>query len=89
MNLVNDDIISKVTVRLRRTDNNTTIGTGIIYYHKHLADKVYLLTASHCLFTDRDRFQQKIDSICVDIYNPQKNSYEFITVENINENLEK
>jgi len=88
MDNANSNLISTVTVRIRANNlSGTTIGTGILYYEDTLYDKVYILTAAHCLFKDRVSFQQKFDSICVDIYSPQERTYKSITVENVNENL--
>ena len=56
----NRDLASVVTVRLRKHDSiGTIIGTGTLYYDKTLDDKVYILTAAHCLFEDKDGFQNK------------------------------
>ena len=88
MNKISDNLLSEATVRLRQNNsNNITIGTGVLYYENILDDKVYLLTAAHCLFEDGETFHRKFDSICVDIYSPQEKMYKSITVENINENL--
>jgi hypothetical protein len=88
MNRVNDNMLSEITVRLRQNNlNNITIGTGILFYENFLDDKVYVLTAAHCLFEDGEKFQQKFNSICIDIYSPQERVYKSITVESINENL--
>lgn len=88
MDKVNDNLISISTVRLRRNDlSNSTIGTGILYYKNCLGDKVYVLTASHCLFEDSDKFQNKLGSLFIDIYNPTKCLYESILYEQINENF--
>ncbi len=60
MNNINSNLISEVTVRLRINDSSEiSIGTGVIYYEDILDDKVYILTAAHCLFEDGDNFQKK------------------------------
>ena len=70
MNKSNDILISEITVRLRKNNSsNSIIGTGILFYEKSPFDKVYILTASHCLFEDGDSFQQRFDNIFIDIYN--------------------
>lgn len=84
----NDNLISIITVRLKINDSsNSTIGTGVLYYENALNDKLYILTASHCLFEDGDKFQQLFTSIRVDIYSPKARKYKSITVDKINENL--
>jgi len=88
MNNINSNLISEVTVRLRINDSSEiSIGTGVIYYEDILDDKVYILTAAHCLFEDGDNFQKMLDNVCVDVYCPQEKKYKSIIVENINENL--
>lgn len=77
MDTQNDSIISQITVRLKNKDN-TVIGTGVIYYDDSLEDIVYILTASHCLFEDGDRFTQQYESITIDIYNVQTSTYNSI-----------
>jgi len=73
MNKSNDNLISSITVRLRQNNSsNSTIGTGILYYEKSLSDKVYVLTASHCLFEDGDSFQKHFDDLFIDVYSPEK-----------------
>lgn len=68
MNNANSNLLSTVTVRLRKSENSeVVIGTGILYYADALDDKVYILTAAHCLFEDGDKFQKILDSICIDI----------------------
>ncbi|KAA6337721.1 hypothetical protein EZS27_014214 [termite gut metagenome] len=84
----NCNLISIVTVRLKKNNStNSPIGTGVLCYENALEDKIYVLTAAHCLFEDGEKFQQKLDSICVDIYSPQEKMYKSITIKNINENL--
>lgn len=86
MNNINNNSVSTITVRLRM-DSNNIIGTGVLYYEDLLADKVYVLTAAHCMFEDSDNFERKFNSIYIDIYSPQEKIYKSITVENIDENL--
>jgi hypothetical protein len=88
MDKINDNLISAITVRLRRNDSSdSTIGTGVLYYEKSLEDNVYILTAAHCLFEDMDSFQKKLDSLFIDIYDPNKNIYVPILYKQIDENL--
>lgn len=86
MDAQNDSIISQITVRLKNKDN-AVIGTGVIYYNDSLEDKVYILTASHCLFEDGDRFNQQRESINIDIYNTQTSTYNSIIDKNIDSSL--
>ena len=64
--------LSLITVQIRRNDN--IIGTGILYYNNNLGDKVYILTARHCLFDTKDKFRD----INIGLYNPKNNKYQFI-----------
>lgn len=86
MNAQNDSIISQITVRLKNKDN-AVIGTGIIYYDDSLEDKVYILTASHCLFGDGDGFKEQREFINIDIYNTQTSTYNSITDKKIDSSL--
>ncbi len=88
MNKSNDVLISAITVRLRKSSSgNPTIGTGILYYEKSLSDKVYVLTASHCLFDDGDSFQKPFGDLFLDIYNPESDKYIPILYNQIDENF--
>lgn len=80
MNAQIDSILSQITVRLKNKDN-IVIGTGVIYYDDSLEDKVYILTASHCLFKDGDGFSQQRASIIIDIYNSLTSTYNSIEKE--------
>lgn len=68
----NDKLISQLTVRIRNSVTEQVQGSGILYSTK---DKVYLLTAAHCLYADNDTFQQPLDKVIVDIYKPATDSY--------------
>ncbi|MDJ1484230.1 trypsin-like serine protease [Cytophagaceae bacterium YF14B1] len=75
----NDNLLSRLTVRLQNTSSLQTVGSGTIYYSEHLKDKVYILTAAHCLYQDSSSFQAPFTHINIDIYNPETNSYSSIT----------
>lgn len=95
MNSNQDQLISNLTVRLKDGEDSKALGTGVIYYNESLKDKIYVITASHCLLhqvPDRDpeddySFGEKLDVIFVDFYNPIDKKYETIEVSDINENL--
>jgi len=76
-----DSLLSKLTVRLKEVESNRTIGTGLILYQPNFKEKVYIITAAHCLFEDGTGFNQMFPFIKIDIYNPNKNSYDSLTVE--------
>ena len=79
-----DNDISKITVRLR--DNADNIGTGVLVYQEGFKDRVYIITASHCLFRDGDKFKNQREQVTVDFLNPQKLEYQSLTVF-VNQNL--
>ncbi|GFD92211.1 hypothetical protein KUL156_41720 [Alteromonas sp. KUL156] len=81
-----DKIISKLSVRLKDSTDNV-IGTGVLYYHPNLRDKVYVFTATHCLYKDSDEFEDKRDSLKIDFYNSSNRIYESIQINNIDEEL--
>jgi hypothetical protein len=80
-----DKKISKATVRLKTSDN-VYIGTGILYFQDNFIDKIYVLTASHCLFEDGDKFQNLRNDIVIDILKSDFSGYEAIRVK-INDKL--
>lgn len=75
-----DKTISKITVRIK-TANNDYIGSGVLYYQENFKDKVYVLTASHCLFKDGDTFLDQNDEILIDISKSNLIEYETIRVQ--------
>lgn len=87
INSEQDSLISRLTVRIREESAEKVIGTGVIYYSENLRDKVYIITASHCLHEDGDSFQKLLSTVIVDIYNPSEDKYIPIKVNHINENL--
>lgn len=72
-----DKIISRITVRLKINDSDY-IGSGVIFYQDSLKDKAYILTASHCLFFDGDKFQIQRKEIGIDILKSDFTGYETI-----------
>ncbi|WP_281631560.1 AVAST type 2 anti-phage system protein Avs2 [Flavobacterium luteolum] len=75
-----DKKISKLTVRLKDALNDDYIGSGVIFYQNSLKDKIYVFTSAHCLFADTDKFQVKMDEICVDILSSDFSNYQTIKV---------
>lgn len=80
MDIISDRIISTLTVRLKDTENGKYIGTGVLYYDDILKDKLYVITASHCLFVDGDNFQNQRADIFIDILTEDHLSYSSIKV---------
>lgn len=72
----NDQLLTKLAVRLVNLESEKTIGSGIIYWHPSLQNRTYILTAAHCLFEDSDSFQQPIEEMGLEFYNPEKDIYE-------------
>lgn len=81
-----DKEITKLTVRLKDSLDDNYIGSGVIYYQDNFKDKVYILTASHCLFTDGDKFQNPRNEICIDLLKSNFSDYETTKVQ-IDSNL--
>lgn len=69
----NDRNLSALTVRLR--NQNSPVGSGVIYFSEYLKDKIYILTAAHCLYEDLDGFDKPLKQITVDFFNSESNSY--------------
>lgn len=76
MNPELDLLLTRATVRLENIESGSTIGTGIVYKHASLHEKVYVLTAAHCLFQDGDSFTMPLESIDISFYSPGKRKYE-------------
>jgi hypothetical protein len=72
--------IDRITVKLLNSINNTVIGTGVLYYEPKLKDRVYILTASHCLFRDGDSFQNVENEVKIGLLNPNTKNYDQIEV---------
>jgi hypothetical protein len=75
-----DKIITKITVRLKESSNNNYIGSGVLYYQDNFKDKVYVLTASHCLFADGDIFKDQRNEIFIDILRSDSTEYQSLEV---------
>ncbi|HVW94427.1 MAG TPA: AVAST type 2 anti-phage system protein Avs2 [Mucilaginibacter sp.] len=78
MKPTNDHLLTQLTVRLRRSNTLQTIGSGLLFSAPYLKNQVYLLTAAHCLYADKDHFKQPLDSITLDLYRSSANAYNAI-----------
>jgi hypothetical protein len=76
----NDFKISRLTVRLKISDTQNIVGTGVIYYQKSFDNTVYIFTAAHCLFKDGDLFQNILSEIDVELYDSNSHSYKMIKI---------
>lgn len=72
----NDFVLSRLTVRIHDSSTSSMKGSGTLYYSDSLKNKVYVLTAAHCLYADGDKFQHPLQEVSIDIYNPEANKYE-------------
>ncbi|SEP05924.1 AVAST type 2 anti-phage system protein Avs2 [Flavobacterium sp. fv08] len=69
----NDQIISRLAVKIECTDN-TLRGSGIIW--TSINDKIlYVFTAAHCLFKDGDKFSVPFEKVIIKFFDEQNNSY--------------
>lgn len=81
MNYTVDEIIRYCSVRiLSGIHHNQVIGSGVLLRHEELDDKMYLLTAVHCVEPEHGEF---LDSIEIDIYNPSSNAYSRLRIDNL------
>lgn len=78
LNLLNDLLLSNLSVRLRECDNSQPIGSGVLYYHPDLKNQIYILTAAHCLFKDGDSFTEPREGIKIDLFNGEISIYKKI-----------
>ena len=86
MQHANDQLLSKVTVRIFNVESHSTVGSGVMYWDEHLYNKVYILTAAHCLYEDGDEFGVPSNRVGLSIFNTSSNSY-FDTICDINYSL--
>ena len=54
-------------VRLK-DETGLVVGSGVLYYEECMGERLYVLTAAHCLYEDSDHFCNLRDSIIVEIY---------------------
>jgi hypothetical protein len=73
-----DSFLTKIAVCIQHPDNNQTIGSGVVYNHKTLGDKLYILSAAHCFFNDGDQFQEPVDTVNLLFFNVITNNYETV-----------
>jgi hypothetical protein len=59
----NDQLLTKLSVRLVNIKSNETIGSAVLYSHPSLNGKVYIITAAHSLYEDKDIFEKPFDEI--------------------------
>lgn len=77
-----DEIIKYCTVRLRSYDESEqAIGSGVLLRQEKWHDKIYLLTAAHCL--REETTGNIIRSIRVEVLNPNTETYEPIVIESV------
>ena len=74
-----DKSITEITVRIK-TEGGVPIGSGTLLFQEHFSDKVYILTASHCLFEDGDSFQLLRSTVKVDILRPGMTDFHTFSV---------
>lgn len=71
-------------IRIRTADSETRIvGSGVLYYEDKIGEYIYLLTAAHCLFADKDGFKMPFCSIVIDVFNPNYNRYDSFTLKDL------
>ncbi|AMP98695.1 hypothetical protein AY601_1783 [Pedobacter cryoconitis] len=73
-----DKLLTNHTVRLKDTDHGYYVGSGIIYTAKSLQDKLYVLTAAHCLYQDKDHFTESRRDITIELYSQAENQYKSV-----------
>lgn len=81
-----DLYLANLVIKLTDSDTKQHIGSGILYNSESNDDTIYLLTAAHCLYYDKDGFANPRKNIGVSFFNPSNNNYEIINFE-INHSL--
>jgi hypothetical protein len=77
----NELLLSQCTVRLKESASDQCIGTGILYYHRNLKNKCYVITAAHNLYADQDQFKRQRQSVIVEFWNSKDGRYHQIKKE--------
>jgi len=72
----NEFVLSRLTVSIHDSSTSSMKGSGTLFYSDSLKNKVYVLTAAHCLYADGDKFQHPLQEVVIYIYNPEANKYE-------------
>ena len=73
-------------VRLK-DETDKVVGSGVLYYEKCLGGRIYVLTAAHCLYEDRDKFKVLRKMISVEVFSYNHQCYEAITISNLSDSL--
>jgi len=71
MNPQNDLLLTQLTARLADPSTGNIIGSAFICSSPALKNKVYIITAAHCLYVDKDSFKEPRSDIAVEVYNPK------------------
>lgn len=74
-------IIDQISVRLTDASTLQVIGTGFIYTSKIMNDRLYVITAAHCLYEDKDTFGIPRNQIIVDFYHSEQKCYHSVVHE--------
>lgn len=78
---MNNNEIKHNIIRIKTADEkNRVIGSGVLYDEDKLGEHIYLLTAAHCLFSDKDGFSMPLDSVIIEVFNPNDNRYNSFTL---------
>lgn len=81
MTTENDFLLTRLAVRIDNPEDGAPIGSGIIYYSAHLGETVYILTAAHCLYKDKDKFEEPRTCVIVNFFSPSLESYQTIKID--------
>jgi hypothetical protein len=76
----NDLFLTRLAVRIEESTTGNPIGSGIIYNSQTFADYILILTAAHCLYYDKDKFQEPRNEVRLHFYNPELNTYKSVNV---------
>jgi hypothetical protein len=81
-----DQILLRTSVRIRNTQSNNVIGSGVLYYNSTLQNNVYILTAAHCLYGEPETFTSPYETVVLELYSAKTHDYISIT-HKVNYNL--
>ncbi|WP_447642609.1 MULTISPECIES: AVAST type 2 anti-phage system protein Avs2 [Chitinophagaceae] len=76
----NDYLLSRLAVRIDDADTKLPIGSGVLFNHPDICNSVYLLTASHCLYEDKETLEKPLQEVIIKAFNPNRTEYQSLRV---------
>lgn len=81
MTQTNDNILTRLAVRIVDTESNQPIGSGVIVNTGFTNDSILIVTAAHCLYYDKEKYMQPRKNVIICFYSPSNRKYENLKTE--------